>query len=264
MKLFANDAPLRAAEYKASSMLKTLVRSGSPVVALGCLAATVLATLSGTGALQAAEDGVAVAIVYDTSGSMKESVKDAHGTLTPKYLIANRALLAISKQIQSFTTNNMSGPARRVEAGLWVFQGNDGREAIKFGPFDPAAIQQFANSFTNPSGSTPLGNTLAMASKSVLNSPLSRKHVLIITDGQNTAGPDPATVLPRLKHRAETNGTTLSVHFVAFNVDAKVFAAVKQQGATVVGASDEKQLNSQLEFIMQRKILLEDEEPQKK
>ena len=31
-------------------------------------------------------------------------------------------------------------------------------------------------------------------------------------------------------------------------------------GATVVGAADEKQLNTQLEFILQRKILLEDEE----
>jgi len=54
------------------------------------------------------------------------------------------------------------------------------------------------------------------------------------------------------------------VHFIAFDVDAKVFASVKKQGATVVSASDEKQLNSQLEFILQKKILLEDEEPPKK
>ena len=44
----------------------------------------------------------------------------------------------------------------------------------------------------------------------------------------------------------------------------KVFDGVKKLGATVVGASDETQLNSQLEFILQKKILLEDEEPPKK
>jgi hypothetical protein len=32
----------------------------------------------------------------------------------------------------------------------------------------------------------------------------------------------------------------------------------------VVGASDEKQLDTQLDYILQRKILLEEEEPVKK
>jgi hypothetical protein len=39
---------------------------------------------------------------------------------------------------------------------------------------------------------------------------------------------------------------------------------LKKLGATVVSAADEKQLNAQLEYILQRKILLEDEEPAKK
>jgi hypothetical protein len=57
---------------------------------------------------------------------------------------------------------------------------------------------------------------------------------------------------------------TVSVHFVAFDVDAKVFDGVKKLGATVVGASDEKQLDTRLDDILQRKILLEEEEPVKK
>jgi len=44
-------------------------------------------------------------------------------------------------------------------------------------------------------------------------------------------------------------------------VNAKVFDGVKKLGATVLGASDESQLNSQLEFILQKRIRLEDEEP---
>lgn len=207
------------------------------------------------------EDGVALAIIYDTSGSMKETVPDQSGKSAPKYVIANRALGAIAKQIATFATNNPAGAPRKIYTGLFVFHGQGARAAVQFGPFDEAALAKWAGSFSNPGGNTPLGNALVAASHAVLHSPLSRKHVLVITDGMNTAGPTPATVLPRLARQARQKQTGLSFHFVAFDVDAKVFAPLKRLGATVVGASDEKQLNSQLEFILQRKILLEDEEP---
>ena len=212
----------------------------------------------------ATEEGVALAIIYDTSGSMHDPVRDSNGRLSPKYIIANRALVAVAKQIQAYA-GSTTGPApRKVEAGLFVFEGDSAREAVKFGPFDEKALEKFAAKFSSPSGNTPLGNSLSVATRQVLNSPLSRKHVLIITDGMNTAGPTPAQVMPRLKQQAEEYHTSVSVHFVAFDVNAGVFASVKKLGATVVGASDEKQLNSQLEYILQRKILLEEEEPVKK
>jgi uncharacterized protein YegL len=216
------------------------------------------------GALRAAEtEGVALAIVYDTSGSMKDNVRDNTGTSSPKYVIANRALIAVAKQIQAFATNSATGAARKIQTDVFTFNNGTAREAIPFGPFDESAIERWAESFATPSGNTPLGNALTVASRTVLNSPLSRKHVLLLTDGMNTAGPRPEEVLPRLKQQAERKGTVLSVHFVAFDVNAKIFEPVKKLGATVVGAADEKQLNSQLEFILQRKILLEEEEPKK-
>jgi hypothetical protein len=218
----------------------------------------------GTAPLHAADtDGVALAIIYDTSGSMREAVRDTNGQQTAKYVIANRALVAVARQIQAFATPAGGAEPRKVEAALFVFQGDGGRQAIKFGPFEAAAFESWAGRFNNPSGNTPLGNTLTAATRAVLASPLTRKHVLVITDGVNTAGPTPSAVLPGLKRQAEEKQTGLSVHFVAFDVDAKVFDGVKRLGATVVGAADETQLNSQLQFILQRKILLEDEEPKK-
>jgi hypothetical protein len=211
----------------------------------------------------AQEDGVALAIIYDTSGSMKDRVPDKSGGASPKYVIANRALMSVAQHIQAFATNNPSGSARKIHTALFVFQGEHGREAIKMAPFDAGILENFARDFSNPTGNTPLGNTLTAAVRALLASPLSRKHVLVITDGMNTVGPPPATVLPQLKKLSSQKGATFSVHFVAFDVDAKVFDGVKKQGATVVGAADENQLNSQLQFILQRKILLEEEEPKK-
>jgi hypothetical protein len=225
---------------------------------------TALAGLEqGTTCRAAEEDGVALAIIYDTSGSMHDAVRDSTGRSTPKYIIANRALAAVAKQIQAFAAGNAGGTSRKVEAGLFVFSGDSAREAVKFGPFDAAVLEAFARNFATPSGNTPLGNALSVATRKVMSSPLSRKHVLIITDGMNTAGPTPSDVMPRLQRQAQEKQATVSVHFVAFDVDAKVFDPVKKLGATVVGASDEKQLNTQLEYILQRKILLEEEEAPK-
>jgi hypothetical protein len=228
------------------------------ITSVGTLAA-LIATPSQLGAAQ--EDGVALAIVYDTSGSMKEQVRDQHGKLSPKYVIANRALVAISNRIQTFVTNATTGSPRTVDAGLFVFDGTGAKQAVKFGPFEASSFQSWAQRFSAPVGGTPLGNALTAAGQTVLSSRLPRKHVLVITDGINTVGPDPAAVMPRLSQLAEQKQSRFSVHFVAFDVNAKVFDGVRKLGATVVGASDENQLNSQLEFILQKKILLEDEEP---
>ena len=207
-----------------------------------------------------AEEGIALAIVYDTSGSMAQSVRDGTGKLSPKHVIARRALEAVVRQLQTFATKAPAEAPRKIEAGLYVFSGTGAKEVVRFGPFNPNAVQDWTKNLPAPSRGTPLGNALRTAGQTVLNSKLAHKHVLVITDGINTVGPDPSVTLPRLKTQAEHEHAGISVHFVAFDVDAKVFDPVKKLGATVVGAVDEKQLNSQLEYILQRKILLEDEE----
>jgi hypothetical protein len=233
------------------------------IPSLAALAAVGMLWQSAPCLLAADEEGVAIAIVYDTSGSMREPVRNSRGQMSPKYVIANRALVTIANQIQTFATNSASGSPRKIHAALFTFDLQNAKEVIKMGPFDAAELRTWARNFATPSGNTPLGNALNAAGRAVLASPLNHKHVLVITDGINTSGPQPAAVLPRLKQQAEQNHAALSVHFVAFDVDAKVFDAVKKLGATVVGAADEKQLNTQLDFILQRKILLEEEEPKK-
>jgi len=166
MKTSANDA-LRAADIERTQMKNV------PLIAV--LLTLVLAALTTSHAT--AEEGVAVAIIYDTSGSMKDPVRDQSGKPTPKYVIANRALIAIAKQIQTFATNSAGGGPRKIEAGVFVFDKNSAREAVTFGPFDQRAIEEWANNFSNPSGNTPLGNSLKVASRAVMKSPLNHKHI---------------------------------------------------------------------------------------
>lgn len=207
------------------------------------------------------EEGIAIAIVYDTSGSMSDAVRDSRGRMSPKYLIASRALTAIVDRLQAVATNTAAGAPRKLEAGLFAFDGQKASEAVKFGPFDPDALRSWMRSFSRPNGPTPLGESVRVAGQAVLASKLSRKHVLVLTDGVNTAGREPADTIPRVQADAVRNGAVVGYHFVAFDVNANEFARVKKLGATVVGAGDEKQLQSQLEFILEEKILLEAEEP---
>src|SRR4029453_15156432 len=51
-------------------------------------------------------DGGATAICYDRPRKKKQPVNDETGKPTPKYLIANRALIAIANRIQTFATNS--------------------------------------------------------------------------------------------------------------------------------------------------------------
>jgi len=218
-----------------------------------CACAGVLAAALLSAPLQAAE-GLAIAIVLDTSGSMKDPVRDGKSGRSPKYVIGNRALESVVGKIERFATN---APGRNVHAGLFTFSGNGAQEVVKFGKFDPAAMRSWLKKYPGPQSGTPLGRALETASDAVLTSDLAQKHILIITDGENTVGPTPAEVLPRLVNNAERKGTILFTHFVAFDIGAGVFAPLKKHGATVVAAADEKQLNQQLDFVLEEKILLE-------
>lgn len=207
-----------------------------------------------------AQDGIALAIVYDTSGSMGERVKNAAGESEPKYVIAARALNLIIDRLAKFSAAPTQ-PPRRLEVGLWVFTGALVSPLQPMAPFDSAAIRRRVAGLEKPHADTPLGEGLADAASAVLASKLSRRHVLVITDGMNTHGRDPAEVLPGLLAEAKRRDTVVGVHFVAFDVAASVFEPLKRLGATVLPATDERTLGEQLGFILERKILLEDEEP---
>jgi hypothetical protein len=221
-----------------------------------------LALLGIANAARAAEpkEGVAIAIVYDTSGSMLQRVPDTDGKLTPKHVIASRALNSVLNRLQAVAAAP-GGSGTAIQAGMVIFQRDHAAYAVPLGPFHPQPFRDWLEKHGKPQRGTPLGDAVRLAGKAVLASPLPRKHILVITDGINTEGPDPVTTMPALQREARERNVDLGIHFVAFDVNAEVFAGVKKLGATVLGASNEAQLNSQLEFILAKKILLEDEEP---
>jgi hypothetical protein len=216
----------------------------------------VMASLLGRAAT--GPEGVALMIVYDTSGSMQQSVRDREGNLTPKHVIAKRSLDATLDRLE--VAAGPGGERVPMEVGFIVFQGDHAEVGVKLGPFRPQAIREYVRLHGKPQRGTPLGDAVRLAGEAVLDSKQPRKHVLVITDGVNTKGPKPTVTMPEIQLEAGRRQRVVSFHFVAFDVNAAEFDGVKNQGATVLGANDEKQLNTQLEFILAKKILLEDED----
>jgi hypothetical protein len=81
------------------------------------------ALFAGNFVLHAADDDVAIAIVYDTSGSMLQPVKDASGRNAPKYQIGNRALEAIVARLEKFSKSS----GKKLKVGLFTFAGSTHR-----------------------------------------------------------------------------------------------------------------------------------------
>lgn len=207
-----------------------------------------------------AEESIGLAIVYDTSGSMGLNVPDSAGKGTPKYVIANRAFLAIVGRLEAFQKEH---PAIVLRTSLTVFDKMDARTVVPFGDFQPDQLRTWIHGFSKPAGATPLGEALRTAGEPLLKSGLSRRHILVVTDGESNGKLSPPNAINGLRAALSPPDAKLGFHFIAFDVAATVFAPVKSLGATVLSASNEKQLGVQLAVILEKQILLEDEEPAK-
>src|SRR5690349_3560932 len=106
------------------------------------------------GSSLAEEGGLALGLVYDTSGSMQQPVKDRSGEATPKHLIGNRALEMVITRLEAHQIQNAPSP---FEVGLFVFQGDTARAAVPYGRFEAAPLREFIKSAPKPNGRTPLG-----------------------------------------------------------------------------------------------------------
>jgi hypothetical protein len=203
---------------------------------------------------QTGTGGIAVSIVYDGSGSMRDSVPGADQQPTPKYLIANKAVASIIQQLVAFSQVKHTP----VQAGLVYFVDGQIHEGIALADLTPAsgaAFTDWTHNFKGPNGGTPLGKAMQAARRQLEQSHSLRKHMLVITDGASNSGISPDRVMREIR----TSADSIPVYFVAFDMAASVFDRAKAEGATVVSASDEAQLNVEINHILGQKILLEAE-----
>ena len=200
-------------------------------------------------------DGLAAAIVVDVSGSMDDTVTDEDGKKERKIVVARRAAADLVEQFAKYAEEHKDQP---VLLGLYEFSRRRGeadcRPVIPMGPPDRGRIASAIASL-DPDGGTPIGEAMIAAKKELDATGLTRRHLLLITDGENTDGHRPDRVAQGISKRPDDERP--SIYFVAFDVEASRFARVRDAGALVLAAANARELNDTLDWLLRGKILLE-------
>src|SRR5205085_1555440 len=171
--------------------------------------------LPGRAAEPAAASGIALAVVFDTSGSMNEQIATKPGApLDAKYRIAQRAFNAVIDRLERFS----KGPtAQPLQVGIFVFRDQRAAVAAPIAPFEPARLRRWATTM-HPSGATPLGEAIFLAGRDLLATPAATRHLLVLTDGANTAGRSPETALTQIAQAAARKQTPVFTHIIALDI----------------------------------------------
>lgn len=200
-------------------------------------------------------EGLAAAILIDVSGSMEDEVRGESGREEEKIDIARRAARHLVEQFARYADDHPNEP---VLLGLYEFSERSGqpdcRAVIPMGRPDRARADRALNSM-RARGGTPIGNAMITGKRELDATGLSRRHLLVVTDGENTDGFDPEAVTAAINRRPEAERP--SIYFVAFDIEARRFEKVRDTGALLLGASNARELNSTLDSLLRGQILIE-------
>lgn len=202
-----------------------------------------------------AREGLAAAIAIDVSGSMAERVKASDGSRQAKIEIARSAALDLVNQFAAYAREHPDEP---VQLAIYEFSRRSGaadaRPVIEMGTPDRDKAAEAIAKLT-ADGGTPIGQAMIIAKLALDRTGLSRRHLLVVTDGENTDGVKPGPVTVAINKRPEAERP--AIYFVAFDVEASRFSGVKDAGGLVLSAANAKELNDTLDMLVQGKMLIE-------
>lgn len=194
--------------------------------------------------------GTAVVILIDTSGSMEQTVRDHAGKARPKNVIAGEALQKIIQVTEAWQVKHTETP---LFLGISSFSSVTS-QVLRIGPFDSQSATEAVSKIPRPGGGTAIGKAIADGFASLYSTGCVRKHLICITDGNNTVGTAPDLIARQLY--SQTHGD-VEMHFVAFDTSAKHFGFLKETGGSVFEAADEQQLQARLIEIYEKRIFAE-------
>ena len=191
--------------------------------------------------------GLSIALLVDNSGSMRER---ARGDGRAKYLFAREALEATLVATDSFIAQHPDTP---VNVGLFSFSGTV-TQLVPVGPYDRARLQNAIRTMDSPDGATAIGDAMDRARIALYRAGTIRKHLLVVTDGENTDGRSPADVAREISRRSEGS---VRMYFIAFDIEASKFGFVQAVKGELLEARNGTALRTTLDSLYRGRILAE-------
>jgi Mg-chelatase subunit ChlD len=194
--------------------------------------------------------GTAVVLLIDISPSMAQAVPDHAGHKRPKNDIAREALQRIIRVTDDWHRQHAD---TNLYLGIVQFD-RTCSTILPIAAFDAAKAQAAVEKPPRPGDGTAIGLALEEGFKALYATGCIRKHLVCITDGENTVGTAPDQVARQLY--SQTKGD-VEIHFIAFDTSAKQFGFLKAVNGSVVEAADGAQLQAQLIELYEKRILVE-------
>ena len=191
--------------------------------------------------------GAAVAILVDTSGSMRERIADDG---RPKSVVAREAIEAMLDATDAFVKKRPDFP---IKIGIYSFSSSV-RLLRPIETYNRAAIAAALADLPRPGGGTAIGDAMRAARPDLYHAGVFRKYILVVTDGENTTGRSPDEIAREIFRKSEGG---VQVYFVAFDTSPEKFAFLKEAGGDVLGAGTGAELRRALDGIYQGRILAE-------
>jgi Mg-chelatase subunit ChlD len=130
-------------------------------------------------------DGIAAALLIDVSGSMDDEIR-GEGR---KIVLARRAALELVKQFDAYADAH---PAEPVLIGVFEFSGpGESRAVVPLSAPDAVAAEA-AMASLRAHGGTAIGEAMIEGKQALDRSGLSRRHLLVVTDGETPMAIRPA------------------------------------------------------------------------
>ncbi len=145
-------------------------------------------------------------------------------------------------------------PDYPVNIGIYGFNA-DVQPLYPMARYDAGRVRRALDGLAHPDGSTAIGRALDAARVALYGAGTFRKYILVVTDGENTAGAEPAEVARAIWRRSQGG---VPMYFVAFDVAADRFRFVREVGGEVFAANGAATLQTQLDRIYRGRILAED------
>lgn len=210
--------------------------------------------------------GISIVLALDVSGSMSDlpvSDKGVSGA-SPKYVQAAEALLEVTGVLERLLASMPQDQV--IKVGLITFN-ETARPLLPLTLLDKAGIaglkavamdeERFA-----PGGKTAIGQAIELGARWLAQSGTILRSLVIITDGENTAGTDPEKVIQALyanRNSASGEGylvstSTTLLSFVGFDIGSEYFRNFATLGARIASAADKAQLAATLSSILEADI----------
>src|SRR5262245_30721381 len=165
--------------------------------------------------------GAAVAILVDTSGSMRDA---APGDTRPKALVAREALETMLDATDAFVARRPDFP---INIGIYTLSSHVTTQ-LRIQPYNRATTRDALSQLPRPGGGTAIGEAMRAARPDLYRAGVFRKYLLVVTDGENTSGRSPDDVARDIFRKSDG---AVQIYFVALDTEPGNFAFLKEAGA---------------------------------